>query len=164
VLRPRPAQAVIDGCWRAIFGRAIAPAASALENMHDPADDPAIVYPPPILLSPRVYGRCILVLDLYSMRRPALAKSTRRFDTEPSSDASRSVLSYMVRPTNPSGCSQPSPRTKQRIQPSLLSLRRRVCRRPPTNPSVHSQPSPTANQKIPFRGPPEFHASACASH
>ena len=26
-------------------GRAIAPAASALENMHDPADDPAIIYP-----------------------------------------------------------------------------------------------------------------------
>src|SRR6201982_2549930 len=42
----RPAhEAVIDGCRRAIFGRAIAPAASALENMHDPADDPAIVYP-----------------------------------------------------------------------------------------------------------------------
>src|ERR1700746_4012322 len=42
----RPAhEAVIDGCPRAIFGRAIAPAASALENMHDPADDPAIVYP-----------------------------------------------------------------------------------------------------------------------
>src|ERR1700739_1829546 len=43
---PRPAhKAVINGCRRAIFGRAIAPAASALENMHDPADDPAIVYP-----------------------------------------------------------------------------------------------------------------------
>src|SRR5690348_3097112 len=42
----RPAhKAVINGCRRAIFGRAIAPAASALENMHDPADDPAIVYP-----------------------------------------------------------------------------------------------------------------------
>jgi hypothetical protein len=42
----RPAhEAVIDGCRRAIFRRAIAPAASALENMHDPADDPAIVYP-----------------------------------------------------------------------------------------------------------------------
>src|SRR5690349_21403525 len=42
----RPAhKAVINCCRRAIFGRAIAPAASALENMHDPADDPAIVYP-----------------------------------------------------------------------------------------------------------------------
>ena len=42
----RPAhEAVIDGCRRAIFGRAIAPAASALENMRDPADDPTIVYP-----------------------------------------------------------------------------------------------------------------------
>ena len=42
----RPAhKAVINGCRRAIFGRAIAPAASALQNMHDPADDPAIVYP-----------------------------------------------------------------------------------------------------------------------
>src|ERR1700746_3275457 len=42
----RPAhKAVINGCRRAIFGRAIAPTASALENMHDPADDSAIVYP-----------------------------------------------------------------------------------------------------------------------
>jgi hypothetical protein len=41
----RPAhETVIDGCRRPVFGRAIAPAASALENMHDPADDPAIVY------------------------------------------------------------------------------------------------------------------------
>src|SRR5436305_13777095 len=27
------------------YGRAIAPATSALENVHDPTDDPAIVYP-----------------------------------------------------------------------------------------------------------------------
>jgi hypothetical protein len=43
---PRPAhEAVIDCRRRAILGWAIAPAAAALENMHDPADDPAIVNP-----------------------------------------------------------------------------------------------------------------------
>jgi len=42
----RPAhEAVIDRRWRAIFGRTIAPAAAALENMHDAADHPAIVNP-----------------------------------------------------------------------------------------------------------------------
>ena len=41
---PCPAhEAVIDRRRRAIFGRAIAPAAAALENMDDPADDTAIV-------------------------------------------------------------------------------------------------------------------------
>ena len=43
---PRPPnKPVVDRRRRTVFGRAIAPAASALENMHDPADDPAIVYP-----------------------------------------------------------------------------------------------------------------------
>ncbi len=91
--------------------------------------------------------------------RPALAESPRRFDTEPSSRVSRSVLSYIGRSTNPCGCSQPSPITKQTIQPFLPSLRGRVCKGPPTNPSVHRQPSPKANQKTPFWRPPEFHPS-----
>ncbi len=43
---PRPAhEAVIDRCRRTVFGRAIAPAAAALENMHNPADDPAVIDP-----------------------------------------------------------------------------------------------------------------------
>jgi hypothetical protein len=42
----RPAhEAIIDRRRRAIFGRAIAPAAAALEDMNDPADDPAVVNP-----------------------------------------------------------------------------------------------------------------------
>lgn len=94
--------------------------------------------------------------------RPAQAESPRRFDTEPSSRVSRSVLSYMRRSTNPCGCSHPSPITKQTIQPFLPSLQGRVCKRPPTNPSVRSQPRPKANQKTPFWHPPEFHPSTCA--
>src|SRR5208283_4495575 len=43
---PRPAyETVIDRRMRAIFGRAIAPAAAALKHVHDAADDAAIVYP-----------------------------------------------------------------------------------------------------------------------
>ena len=47
---PQPAtrpthEAVIDRRRRTILGRAIAPAAPALENMHDPADDPPIINP-----------------------------------------------------------------------------------------------------------------------
>jgi hypothetical protein len=43
---PGPAhEAIIDRRRWAILRRAIAPAASALENMHDPADDPTIIYP-----------------------------------------------------------------------------------------------------------------------
>jgi hypothetical protein len=43
---PRPAhEAIIDRRRRAILGRAIAPAATTLENMHDAADHPAIVDP-----------------------------------------------------------------------------------------------------------------------
>src|SRR6266403_1737999 len=42
---PRPAhEAVIDRRRRTIRLRAIAPPAAALENMHDPADDPPVVY------------------------------------------------------------------------------------------------------------------------
>ena len=42
----RPAhKAVIDRRRRAILGRAITPAASALENMHNAADDTPIVNP-----------------------------------------------------------------------------------------------------------------------
>ena len=41
---PRPAhKAVIDRRRRAIASRAIAPAAAALEHMHNPADDAAVV-------------------------------------------------------------------------------------------------------------------------
>ena len=36
---------VIDRGCRTIFGRAIAPAATAPQHMHDPADDPPIVHP-----------------------------------------------------------------------------------------------------------------------
>src|SRR5262249_16186949 len=43
---PCPAhKAVIDRCRRTIFRRAIAPAAAALQYMHDAADDSAIVRP-----------------------------------------------------------------------------------------------------------------------
>jgi len=43
---PRPAyETVIDRHVWAILGRAIAPATAALENMHDPADNPAIIDP-----------------------------------------------------------------------------------------------------------------------
>jgi hypothetical protein len=43
---PRPAhKAIIDRCWGAILGRAIAPAAAALQYMYDATDDPAIVRP-----------------------------------------------------------------------------------------------------------------------
>ena len=42
---PRPAyKAVINCCRRPIFGRAITPAAAALEHMHDAADHAAIIY------------------------------------------------------------------------------------------------------------------------
>jgi hypothetical protein len=42
----RPAhEAVIDRRRRTIGFRAIAPAATALENMYDPADHPTVVYP-----------------------------------------------------------------------------------------------------------------------
>ena len=52
----RPAhKAVIDRRRRAIFGRTITPAASALENMHDPADDTPVVNP----LDPANIGRQI---------------------------------------------------------------------------------------------------------
>jgi transposase InsO family protein len=43
---PRPAhKAVIDRGRRTILGRATAPATAALQDMHDAADDPAIVRP-----------------------------------------------------------------------------------------------------------------------
>src|SRR6478672_2992621 len=43
---PRPVhEPVIDRHVWAILGRAIAPATAALENMHDPADNPAIINP-----------------------------------------------------------------------------------------------------------------------
>src|SRR5215475_7622882 len=43
---PCPAnKAVIDRSWRAIFGRAIAPAATTLQHMHDAADDAPIICP-----------------------------------------------------------------------------------------------------------------------
>jgi hypothetical protein len=43
---PCPAhEAAIDRRMRAIFGRAIAPAAAALEHTHDPADNAAIIHP-----------------------------------------------------------------------------------------------------------------------
>ena len=43
---PCPAnKPVIDRCWRAIFGRAIAPAAATSQHMHDAADDPTIIDP-----------------------------------------------------------------------------------------------------------------------
>jgi len=43
---PRPAhEPVIDRHVRAILGRAIAPTTAALENMHDPTDNPAIINP-----------------------------------------------------------------------------------------------------------------------
>src|SRR5450755_4414410 len=42
---PRPAhKAIIDGRWRTIGFRAIAPAATALEHMHDTADDAPVVH------------------------------------------------------------------------------------------------------------------------
>jgi hypothetical protein len=37
-------EAVIDRCRWTICFRTIAPAASTLENMYDPADDPTIIY------------------------------------------------------------------------------------------------------------------------
>jgi hypothetical protein len=37
--------AVIDRGWRTVLGRAITPAAAALENMHNPTDDPPIINP-----------------------------------------------------------------------------------------------------------------------
>ena len=41
---PRPAhKAIIDRCRGTIFGGTIAPAAAALEHMHDAADDAAII-------------------------------------------------------------------------------------------------------------------------
>ena len=43
-LRPTH-ETVIDCCRRAILGRAITPAAAALEHMHDAADHAAIVRP-----------------------------------------------------------------------------------------------------------------------
>src|SRR5580700_10604112 len=47
---PEPAprlahEAVVDRRRRVILGRAIAPAATVLENMHDPADDATIINP-----------------------------------------------------------------------------------------------------------------------
>ena len=43
---PRPThKAVIDRCWRAIFGRAIAPTAAALQHMYYAADNTAIIDP-----------------------------------------------------------------------------------------------------------------------
>jgi hypothetical protein len=43
---PRPAhKAIIDRCRRSILGRAIAPATAAFQNMHDAADDAAVVRP-----------------------------------------------------------------------------------------------------------------------
>src|SRR3974377_2093437 len=43
---PRPThKAVIDGCRRTIFGRAIAPAAAALQHMYYAADNTAIIDP-----------------------------------------------------------------------------------------------------------------------
>jgi len=43
---PRPAhKAIIDRCRRSILGRAIAPATAAFQNMHDTADDAAVVRP-----------------------------------------------------------------------------------------------------------------------
>ena len=43
---PRPThKAVIDRCWRAIFGRAIAPTAAALQHMYYAADNTAIMSP-----------------------------------------------------------------------------------------------------------------------
>ena len=42
----RPAhKAIIDRCRRSILGRAIAPATAAFQNMHDAADDAAVVRP-----------------------------------------------------------------------------------------------------------------------
>ena len=42
----RPAhKAIVDGRVRAIFGRAIAPAAAAFQDMHDAADDAPIILP-----------------------------------------------------------------------------------------------------------------------
>jgi hypothetical protein len=38
-------ETVIDSCARPVFGRTIAPAAAALENVNDAADHAAIVYP-----------------------------------------------------------------------------------------------------------------------
>src|SRR6187200_3121138 len=41
---PRPTnKSVIDGRGRTVFGRAIAPTASGLQNMHDAADDATII-------------------------------------------------------------------------------------------------------------------------
>jgi hypothetical protein len=43
---PRPAnKAIVDCRWRTIGFRAVAPATTALENMHNAADDAAIIYP-----------------------------------------------------------------------------------------------------------------------
>jgi hypothetical protein len=43
---PRPAhEPIIDRRRRTVLGRAIAPAAAAFENVHDAADDPAIINP-----------------------------------------------------------------------------------------------------------------------
>src|SRR4029077_15725888 len=43
---PRPAhKAIIDRCRRSILGRAIAPATAAFQNMHDTADNAAVVRP-----------------------------------------------------------------------------------------------------------------------
>ena len=43
---PRPPhKAIIDRCRRSILGRAIAPATAAFQNMHDAADDAAVVRP-----------------------------------------------------------------------------------------------------------------------
>ena len=42
----RPAiEAVVDRRRRAVFGRAVLPAAAALQNMDDTADDPTIIHP-----------------------------------------------------------------------------------------------------------------------
>ena len=63
---PRPAhKPVINRCWRTVFGRAVAPAATAFQHMHNAADDTPVVYsldashvrrqmrldPPPLLVA-----------------------------------------------------------------------------------------------------------------
>ena len=41
----RPAhEAIVNRCWRAVFRRAIAPPASALDHMHDAADHAAVIH------------------------------------------------------------------------------------------------------------------------
>jgi hypothetical protein len=43
---PRPAhKAIINRCWRTMFGRAVAPATATFQHVHDAADDAAIVRP-----------------------------------------------------------------------------------------------------------------------